>query len=747
MHVIDGYYDPLLVIISIIVALVSSYTAIYLFLKTARYPQYRQRSLLIGAFAMGTGGWAMYYIGMLAYQLPFPVAYRIDLVFLSEVAMVLASYGALYIAAHGRRAGARWRALSSGVVLTSGIAIMNHFGMRSIITPYPMMMSDLSRVMAGVIGVLLTAVTFLLLTEKSSWESMRVPVVGTFTLAIGLAGFRYTIMLGMHFAVPLSIRSMVIQHRFLAFALGLGTMSLTGLALYALRLEQYQLRQTHHDERRLALLIGNAADMVVIIDSQGDVLYVNPAAAEIMGRSVDNLIGMNVYTQIDDIDGLREAVKGIAAGEHDEIAFRLRTYQGQWIEAESTIINLLEDRDIQGYVAYVRDITQKRLYEQEMVRAQKLESLGHLAGGIAHDFNNILTVILTHVSLMRMDSEMAEVALDAIETAAERAVDLTTRMLTLSRGGEPITKPRSIETILTGACRLALSGSNVGYRIRLPENPLVVDVDEGQMYQVFQNLLINAQQAMPDGGRIEITVSQVTLSLDHPSGLDPGEYVSVRVCDTGRGIPESVISQIFDPYFTTKSGGNGLGLFTVYTIIQRHQGHISLVETSSQGSLFEIHLPVSPQRIDEEAEETFPALPLSQKTRILVVDDEIAIRFALGQYLENKGLSVLYASSAPEAMALMKQIGSGMGPVDLAILDLTLTESQSGMEVARYLRTHFPAVKIIVSSGYSKNAEMASAVQEGWADAVLPKPYTTELMLKTIGSVMSPSALLPQAAH
>ena len=247
------------------------------------------------------------------------------------------------------------------------------------------------------------------------------------------------------------------------------------------------------------------------------------------------------------------------------------------------------------------DITQRRRMEEELLKVQKLESVGVLAGGIAHDFNNILTAVLGSISLARMYDDPGEKdeSLSEAESACLQARDLTQQLLTFSRGGAPIRKTTSIAELLRDSAIFALRGSNVRRDFIMPEDLWPVEIHQGQMSQVINNIVINADQAMPDGGIVRICGENVAIGADSDLPLQAGAYIRVSIDDDGVGIPQEYLGQVFDPYFTTKQGGSGLGLAAAYSIVKKHDGHIVAESEVGVGTTFRIYLPASPQKAPE----------------------------------------------------------------------------------------------------------------------------------------------------
>ena len=389
--------------------------------------------------------------------------------------------------------------------------------------------------------------------------------------------------------------------------------------------------------------------------------------------------------------------------------------------------------DDSTYIVTVTDITDTKNVEKEQARMGKLESLGVLAGGIAHDFNNILTMILGNVSLARMymgkDREKTQEKLINAEQAITRAKDLTQQLLTFSKGGAPIKKIIAIGDFLKDVCQFALTGTPVICKFDLDHELLPVEVDEGQMTQAIGHIVINGHQAMRDGGTIRIKAenSIVGTSADN---LPAGKYINISITDEGNGIPDENLNNIFDPYFTTKQKGSGLGLAVCYSVIKSHKGHIKVESTLGVGTTFHIYLPVfeGHQHERKNVEEgTFSA----SGGRILVMDDEDSIREMMGDILSSYGYVVDFARNGEEAVSLYQD-----DTYDVVILDLTIPGGMGGKETMKELLRIDPRVKVIVSSGYSSDPIMSDYKQYGFRN-VIAKPYKMEELEEVIERVIA----------
>jgi len=376
-----------------------------------------------------------------------------------------------------------------------------------------------------------------------------------------------------------------------------------------------------------------------------------------------------------------------------------------------------------GRVWSFRDVTSQRKLEDELLKTQKLESLGVLAGGIAHDFNNILTAVMGNISLARMRVESGDKLdkwLGAAEKATERAKDLTQQLLTFSKGGAPVKQTISLEHSIRDSASFALRGAAVKPVFRFADDLWPVEADEGQMVQVFNNLFINASQAMSAGGIITITAANVQVASSDTLPLTAGNYVKITVADQGSGIPADHLRRIFDPYFTTKEHGSGLGLAVTYSVIRNHGGHIQVDSESGVGTCFTIFLAASGRAIEV-------ALPVGEvrmagKGRVLLMDDEDVVVAVGSEMLMELGYNVAFALDGAAAIEEFAKAREAGDPFDAVLLDLTIPGGMGGKDAIRLLREIDPSVWAIVSSGYSNDPVMAEFIDYGF-NAVVSKPY------------------------
>jgi len=389
---------------------------------------------------------------------------------------------------------------------------------------------------------------------------------------------------------------------------------------------------------------------------------------------------------------------------------------------------------------YTIDITEQKRLEEQSLRAQKLESIGTLAGGIAHDFNNLLQGIFGYISMAKISSgqpEKSRAMLEQAEKALHQSVNLTSQLLTFSKGGKPMKKLIDLRPVIENAANFTLSGSRCDFRLDIPENMWRVEADEGQLGQVIQNIVLNADQAMPVGGTVIVTAANVAeAEASLPPGLAKGQYVMIAIQDTGIGIPERFLGNIFDPYFTTKEKGSGLGLATSYSIVSNHGGVIDVRTKSGQGSTFLIYLPARAGQTSGDATFEPEKRSLTRTARILVMDDEEIIRNLSSELLRVLGHEVEVSKHGQEALEMYQSAVAGGKPFDIVILDLTVRGGMGGSETMQNLLAIDPAVRAIASSGYSEDTRTVNYQKQGFK-AFLKKPYHIDTLSEVLNKMLN----------
>jgi two-component system, cell cycle sensor histidine kinase and response regulator CckA len=456
--------------------------------------------------------------------------------------------------------------------------------------------------------------------------------------------------------------------------------------------------------------------------------------------SVDELVGARLDSLFPFEERNRDLYKkwirggyGITAAEFDA-----EVGNGRRGHVECTLIGIGRKNRVYGLWFLKRDITESQRMKEDSFRAQKLDSLGILAGGIAHDFNNSLTAILGNINLAKIRATSQEPVFQRLveaERACGRAKCLTDQLLTFAKGGPPVKKVGSIAALLRESVEFALTGTNAAFNFAVAQDLWPVEFDEGQMSQVMSNLALNAQQAMPDGGVVTVTAENVSVSSGKPMGLSDGRYIRISISDRGTGIPPENLSRIFDPYFTTKKKGSGLGLATSEAIMRGHGGSIKVESEVGVGSTIHLYLPASEKCLCQEAHagETI----CGGKGRILVMEDEEMVRDVAHEMLALIGYdvqSVCDGSQAIDAYLRAKMEGR---PFAAVVMNLTVPGGMGGKEAMAELLRIDPCIRAVVSSGYPNDPVMESCGGYGFK-GVVSKPYNIEELNAILHKVISP---------
>ena len=496
------------------------------------------------------------------------------------------------------------------------------------------------------------------------------------------------------------------------------------------------------------LLTEDASDVVWKLDKDYRFTYISPADERLRGYRAEEVIGRHVFEMFDPegIASIEKAMLQRLEGERQGILngatifeARHRCKDGSWLWAE---INATPERGadgaITGFHGITREVTERKEREKELLKIEQLESLGVLAGGIAHDFNNILTGIMGNISFAQMfvdDSHQSHKPLAEAEKASLRAAELAHQLLTFARGGEPVKKLVMLQHLVQETSSLVLSGSNVKAVIDIPDAVHAIEADAGQMTQVFHNIVINATQAMPEGGTLTVTAQNVTLTGANNMNLPGGHYVRLSFTDHGCGISADNLKKIFNPYFTTKQSGVGLGLASVFSILRRHGGHVGVGSEVGKGTTFTIHLP-SIGKICTQPESGAPDNSDAQGGSILVMDDEKLIRDITASLLGHLGYQATTCEDGAEAIARYKAARDSGSPFSAVIMDLTIPGGMGGKEAAQLILADDPKACLIVSSGYSNDPVMSDYGAYGFQGAIA-KPYNLAKFRQLLNSILS----------
>lgn len=501
------------------------------------------------------------------------------------------------------------------------------------------------------------------------------------------------------------------------------------------------------EKERLAVTMRSMADGFITIDNSGSVLMLNPVAESLTGWSQEDAAGKPLATVFQIFNersrkrytlAIQRIVEaGVAEGVDGPALMIARDGTERLVESNAAPIRDRANGRL-GAVVVFRDVTEKRRLEEERQKADKLESLGVVAGGIAHDFNNLLTAILGNISLALLAAPAPEVGerLGAAKRATNRAQELAQQLLTFAKGGAPVKRTASMEQLLRDTLSLSLHGSKAHIEYHVAEDLWPVDIDPGQISQVLNNLAMNADQAMPAGGILRVQAENIELMAHSVSlGLDAGRWVKISLQDQGIGIPEEYLKKIFDPYFTTKPKGSGLGLATAYSIVKNHHGIIAVDSKPGEGSTFTICLPASENELLEQSAGPVPMAP-EGSARVLVLDDEEAICMLVTCALEELGYKVTETNDGTEAIAAYEKAMKEGQPYDLFISDLTIPGGMGGQETIKRLLEIDPEILAIVSSGYANDPVM-SRYQEYGFSGMIAKPYEIDALGRKVAEMLA----------
>lgn len=491
------------------------------------------------------------------------------------------------------------------------------------------------------------------------------------------------------------------------------------------------------EKERLAVTLYSIGDGVITTDTASCILSINKVAEELtgwsqreaLGKSLKELLNVvNESTRERCADLLETVLRTGMISSLERSAILIPRHGTERAIAQSAAPIRGRDSGIVGVVVVFRDITKQQKSEAQQLKESKLESVGLLAGGIAHDFNNILQGILGNLSLARMDSHSHEKVLERLammEKFALRAKGLTQQLVMFARGGEPIRKRLQLSDIIQDATLSAMRGANVPCEFSVLTDLWPVEADEGQLRQVIDNIVINALQAMSEGGKIEVLAANVELAAGFIPPLAAGKHVKISVRDYGMGIRPEHLPRIFDPYFTTKGHARGLGLASAYSVIRKHDGQILVESQVARGSTFHIYLPASLKVVEVmTVPDDEPKCFLGQG-RILIMDDEADILTLVSEMLGLMGYQVGVAKDGAEALKSYSAARCAGNPFDVVVMDLTIPHGMGGKEAILRLKELDPKVKAIVSSGYSYDPVMARFQEFGFS-GVIPKPYVME---------------------
>jgi PAS domain S-box-containing protein len=479
-------------------------------------------------------------------------------------------------------------------------------------------------------------------------------------------------------------------------------------------------------------IVSSSTDLLALIDTEFRFLAANDAYAAVFDATPDQLIGNSII----DLFGKEIFNRVIKPRAEKCLNGETVNYQA-WFDLPKSGRCLLdtayspylgENGEVLGFTVIGRDITERQKMQETIQHAAKLESLGVLAGGIAHDFNNLLGGIFGYINLAHNFSTDERVSNYLAKTLVtiDRARGLTRQLLTFAKGGAPVRKLEALFPFIKETAQFALSGANVSCEFEVPADLWPCNFDKYQIGQVIENLIINAQQAMPDGGTIKLVAQNYSFSKEQTDNEALDNCVKISITDTGIGMPKEILGRIFDPFFTTKSQGHGLGLSTCYSIVSRHQGRIEVDSEPGKGTVFHVYLPAC---VGAGASQT-KSLNVDHQGRgtILMMDDEEIIRETLGEMLESVGYRVICQGNGRDAIEHLVAETKANRKIDAMILDLTIPGGMGGKEAITEIRKLDDSMPVFVASGYAEDPVMADPVSHGFT-ASIPKPFALSELL------------------
>ncbi|MBN2710195.1 MAG: response regulator [Calditrichaceae bacterium] len=505
--------------------------------------------------------------------------------------------------------------------------------------------------------------------------------------------------------------------------------------------------EANNEKEKLKVTLRSIGEGVITISIDGTVLLMNPISEDLTGWKQEEAVGRGLHEifkvkslVLDDLFSKYslDTLVNMSESEFDDRAILFtRNGEDKIITHTWAPIKDPSDKTI-GFVLIFRDITERENLERELQKTQRLESLGMLAGGLAHDFNNALTAILGNISLAiepSIPEEKRSVILKRAEKATFQAQNLTQQLLTFSKGGSPMLEATPVEELIRERILFTMAGSKIKCKFNIQNDLQPVDIDKTQICQVLDNLVLNAKESMPSGGTIEISAQNMKTNKFNKYDKKSAEYIQIKVKDHGVGIPESDLDKIFDPFYTTKNAGNGLGLSVSYSIIKKHNGQITVDSQLGKGSVFSIYLPVSKKRITRAKDEQGSKIRKGQG-KILMMDDEKDILEVGSEILSFLGYNVVTVKDGSDALKEYKRALNNGGKFDVVILDITIPGGMGGRETIEKLREIDPEINAIISSGYTNDEMLVNYKAFGFKEAVV-KPYTIEQLSKAIEDILN----------
>ncbi len=491
-------------------------------------------------------------------------------------------------------------------------------------------------------------------------------------------------------------------------------------------LYKHKVEKEIREQRELySITLSSITEAIITTDRHGLITNINPVAELLTGWSSRDAFGRameDVFHVVE--EKTKESIDGITVP--DSLLIKK---DGSKIPIEKNAAPIYDDKgNVYGFVTVFNDITDRLRREEESFKAQKLESMGLFARRVAHDFNDQLTVIMGNISLTQLYHKEEDIEYERLkdaENACSRAKELTDELLSFARVGTPFKVASSIKDVVVISANEALAGSAIRCEFGFPDNLWPVEFDERQLNMAIKNIVKNSDEAMPEGGVIKIRAENILVDQDSGLICGHGRYVRVEIEDEGVGISQEHLAKIFDPYFSTKQKGSGMGLATVYSIIKNHQGYIGVDSKPGAGTRVDLYLPAADPTDCEEEKPIETNGVVEAGVRVLVMDDDEAIRDVIEEMLTFLGYEPSFAHEGSKAIELFKGARAKGEDYSLVIMDLTVVKGMGGLEATRNLLEIDPGVKVIVSSGYSNDPVMGDYTKNGFKD-VVSKPYKLE---------------------
>ncbi len=531
----------------------------------------------------------------------------------------------------------------------------------------------------------------------------------------------------------------------------LGMTVFSVLAVASMLSERQQAAQVlERRERRFRALIENALDVILLFDGGGRITFASPSLESVLGQKPAAVMGTDLIGLVhpDDLSHARETLArlSVSPGQTHALVLRLRRSDGSWRILESVARNLLDDPGVAAIVLNARDVTERRLVEERIREAQRLEVVGQLTGGIAHDFNNLLTVIQMNLEMILdgvKDNKVLREMLAAALKSARRGAELVAHLVAFARQQVLQPEPTDLNRLVEGTVRLLRRtlGETIEIRAVLSPDLWPAALDRAQMESALINLAVNARDAMERGGRLQVETANIVLG-DEARGpnadIRPGPYVMLTATDTGVGMSQAVMERIFEPFFTTKEigKGSGLGLSMVYGFIKQSGGHIRVTSELGRGTTFRLYFPKAEAAEIKKTKTLAPQVSYQgQGEVVLVVEDDADVRDLAVRYLTTLGYQVIAAIDGPSAKAALR----GLARLDFLLTDVVMPKGMSGIDVAKMVESLFPEAKILFMSGYAEDVTGRNTTFDRTVN-LIGKPFRKDELARRLRELVTEAA-------